>query len=341
MKLAIAGGGTGGHVYPGIAIAEEICRRGGEVFFIGTAAGMESAIVPKSGYRICTLAAAPIKRGQIFQNVKALVVTLRGFFDALSILRREKPDVVLGMGGYVSFAGCIAARRIRIPVALHEQNAVSGLANRLLTGIAATVMKSWGAGAVGLPIRSAFNRISREEARKAFGVSQEARVLLVFGGSRGAASINEAMKTVIPRLCDVTVLWATGAGHYEKAAYLQSPTIRVVPYLDDMPAALAAADLAVTRAGAMTLAELAASGVPSILVPYPHATADHQTANAKAFVDAGASEMIRDAELAERLYDKIMATLNDQEKLEAMKARARTLANPGAASQIADILEGL
>lgn len=213
-----------------------------------------------------------------------------------------------------------------IPLVIHEQNAVPGLANRALSRLADRVLTSWGEDAVGLPVRSEFG----QAGDKGGGI-------IVFGGSRGAASINAAMEKIAPRISGKKILWATGTDHFEK--YKSTPGAHVVPYIDDMPKVLAAADFAITRAGAMTLAELAAAGTPAILVPYPYATADHQTANARAFVAAGAAELVPDAELSERLYDSVTTLLRAPEKLKFMSAAARSLAHPYAAHDIVNILE--
>ncbi|MEK8023406.1 MAG: undecaprenyldiphospho-muramoylpentapeptide beta-N-acetylglucosaminyltransferase, partial [Candidatus Hydrogenedentota bacterium] len=303
MKIAIAGGGTGGHIYPGIAVAEEIVRRGGEAFFIGTERGLESKIVPHSGFPFRIVAAAPMKRGQWAQNAASLLNNFRGFLEARNILRAERPAAVLGTGGYVSFAACSAARALGLPLALHEQNAIPGLANRVLARFASVVMTAWSgvktgtaAKVVGLPVRADFAKMNRAEARARLNLPPDARVLLVFGGSRGAASLNRAVSSFARKLENIHLIWATGADHYDAmlSTLGELPSnLRLFPYLDDMPAAFHAADLIVARSGAMTLAELAACGRPSILVPFPHATGDHQTANARAFVDAGAAAMIR------------------------------------------------
>lgn len=351
MKCAIAGGGTGGHIYPGIAVAEEIVRRGGEAFFLGTSDGMESRIVPRSGFRFRAVAAAPIKRGRWLQNISSLVRNLRGVGAARAVLAEEKPAVVLGTGGYVSFTAAAAALTRGIPLAIHEQNAVPGLANRVLARRADAVMTAWEGvrtggrvEVVGLPVRADFAWMTRAEARARLGFAPDARVLLAFGGSRGAAAINAAMASSARRFEGIELLWAAGTDHFDRvkaALGALPPRVRILPYIDDMPSALHAADLVVCRAGAMTLAELAACGKPAVLAPYPHATADHQTANASSFVRAGAAVMIRDAELEQRMYAVAMEILSDDARRAAMADRAQALARPDAAGRIADILEEL
>jgi UDP-N-acetylglucosamine--N-acetylmuramyl-(pentapeptide) pyrophosphoryl-undecaprenol N-acetylglucosamine transferase len=355
LKVAITGGGTGGHVYPGVAVAEEIVRRGGEAFFVGTDRWLEARIVPAAGFRIVMIPAAPVVRGGLASNFRNAAVNARGLVAALRVLKKEEPDIVLGTGGYVSFTTCCAAKMLGTPVIVHEQNAVAGLANRVLSRIASVVMTAWELGAdalptrarrvcVGLPVRTDFSRVSRESARRRMGIDANQRVLLIFGGSRGAASLNAAAEANLARweADGVTVIWGTGRDHFAEIERRVAGVVRrarVMPYIDDMPSALAAADLAVTRAGAMTLAELWATGIAAILVPYPHATADHQTANAERSASAGAAVMIPDAKVAERLYDEAAALLSDRERLSWMGQKARLLGKRDVAEQITDILE--
>lgn len=362
MKLVIAGGGTGGHVYPGIAVAEEIRSRGGKVVFIGTERGLESRIVPAAGFPLLLVPASGLLRRRLFQNIGALVVNGRGVIAARRHLLGSRPDVVLGMGGFASFAAGAAARLLGIPLVIHEQNAVPGLANRVLTRFAARTLTSW-AGAepgregrsirVGLPIRAAFRSAdpdaARQAARASLGLHPDERLVVIFGGSRGARSLNDAVAAwlaspsfaAVPRLI---VLWATGVDHVESfrpAAVAAGPRLRLVPYIERMPEILPAADLAVTRSGAMTLAELTLCGIPSILVPYPYATGDHQTANARALVDAGAAVLVPDDVISARLGETIADLVENPGRRRVMASAARKLGNPQAAVEIADILETL
>lgn len=362
LTLAVAGGGTGGHVYPGVAVAEEVRKRGGEVFFIGTKHGLESAIVPAAGFPLHTLPASPMLRGHPLQNFGSIFTNLRGVSAARGILTVLRPDVILGTGGYVSFAACLAARSLGVPVVLHEQNAVPGMANRYLSRIAACMLTSWTGGAsgkysgvrqecllpgavrVGMPVRAAFRVADRRTARAGLGIAADEKLVVVFGGSRGARSLNDAVSAWLIRSPSCTVIWATGADHVEscRAAAINAGTrVRVMPYIDRMPEILPAADLAVTRAGAMTLAELALCGVPSVLVPYPHATEDHQTANARALVDAGAAVLVSDQEIKDRLPNVVADLLADHDRRASMAAASRSLGNLEAAAEIVDILEEL
>lgn len=358
MKLVIAGGGTGGHVYPGIAVAEEVRARGGEVIFFGTERGLESRIVPASGFPLCLVPACGFLRGRPLQNLSAAVTNARGVAEARRRLSVIRPDVVLGMGGFASFAAGAAARMLGIPLVVHEQNAVPGLANRVLARVAAETLTSW-AGAtpgsgrasrrVGLPVRAAFRAADPAAARAALGIPAGRILVVVFGGSRGARSLNEAVAGWIRSpefssagISALELLWATGTDHVESCravAAAAGDRVRLVPYIERMAEVLPAADLAVTRAGAMTLAELALCGVPSILVPYPHATGDHQTANARALVEAGAAVLVPDGVIAARLGGEVAALAADSARRVEMSRAARSLGNPKAAAEIADILE--
>lgn len=364
MRLVVAGGGTGGHIYPGIAVAEEVRQRGGEVVFFGCERGLETRLVPAAGFPLCIVPARGFVRGRPLQNLGAAWSNARGVLEARRRLATFRPDVVLGMGGFASFAASAAAPMLGIPLVLHEQNAVPGLANRVLGRVASMTLTSWGTAGVaerertrrvGLPVRAAFRRMDRAAARRtaraALGISEDEPVVVAFGGSRGALSINRALAAWMGspgwRRCaeqGALLIWATGGDHLESfrhAATQGGERVRIVPYIEDMPALLPAADLAVTRAGAMTLAELAACGIPSVLVPYPHATADHQTANARALVEAGASTLVADAHLAESLGPEIERLLAEPALRRSMGEAAAALGNPGAATEIADILERL
>ncbi len=362
MKLVIAGGGTGGHVYPGIAVAEEVRSRGGDVVFVGTERGLESRIVPAAGFPLLIVPACGFLRRRPIQNAGAVIENGRGVFAARRHLLDFRPDVVLGMGGFASFAAGAAARHLGIPLVIHEQNAVPGLANRVLARMATRILTSWtgavpggtrGTTRVGLPVRAAFRTLdssaTRARARIALELAEDDLLVVIFGGSRGARSLNEAVAAWISSpsftgTAGIRVLWATGSDHvdaFRAAAAAAGPRVRVVPYIERMPEVLPAADLAVTRSGAMTLAELAACGVPSILVPYPYATGDHQTANARSFVNAGAAILVPDAALSARLGDAIADLVAHPERRRAMAEAAGTQGNPQAAAEIADILETL
>jgi len=273
---------------------------------------------------------------------------LRGWREARALLTEENPQALFATGGFVSVPAALAAWSRGIPVVIHESNAVPGLANRLLAGFARRVLVCWdepgsGRANVGMPFRRGFGLAARDAARRRLGLETGDRLLLVFGGSRGARPLNQAMGAVAERLAGVTIFWATGRDEYSAVRRLwpgePPPGIRLMPYIENMPEVMPAADLAITRAGAMTLAELAAAGLPAILVPYPHAAAGHQLANARRYAAAGAGVVVQDHELADRLAPELARLLADDEARAAMAGAARALARPNAARDIADILE--
>ena len=355
MKLLIAGGGTGGHVFPGIAVAEELVRmnKDAEVVFVGGRRGIEASAVPDAGFRLRTIATSGFPRGQWWRWPWAALVNVVGFMQAMLVVAQEHPDVVLGTGGYVSAPVALAAWVLRRPLLIQEQNSIPGAANRWLSRIADEVHLSFVEArsyiarkdhlkVSGNPIRAYVFSGDRQAAHAEFGLQPGKPTLFVFGGSRGAHRINvaaiEAMRRLKGRV-DVQWILQTGREDYEWAKRIvdeeQLPA-RVLPFLNRIHMAYAAADLVVCRSGAMTLAEIAACGTPAILVPYPHAAHNHQVVNASNLVDRGAAAMILDRELTgERLAKEIAHWLSDRQALSQMSANARRFARPDAAEKIA------
>ncbi len=359
MKVLIAGGGTGGHVYPGIAVAEELARhrKDADILFVGTRRGLEAQVVPEAGFRIRYTSSRGLPRRAWWRWPAAVVANVAGFVQALAILRQEKPDVVLGTGGYVSGPVILAAWMMRRPVVLQEQNSVPGLANRWLAQIADEVHLSFVEArsyfrrkdhlkVTGNPIRSHILSGDRATALQEFGLTPGQPTVFVFGGSRGAHRINEAALDAMRRLkgrVNVQFILQTGREDHDWARAIveqeQLPA-KVLPFLRRIHQAYAAADLVVCRSGAMTLAEIAACGTPAILVPYPHAAHGHQVVNAGNLVDRGAAAMVLDQELnGERLAREIAHWLSDRQALSRMSANARTFARPDAAERIVRSLE--
>lgn len=359
MKVLIAGGGTGGHVYPGIAVAEEIRRthKDSEVLFVGTRRGLEAQAVPEAGFRIRYVMTRGFPRRAWWRWPWAMLSNLLGIVQALWLVGSEKPDVVLGTGGYVSGPVSLAARLLGRPLILQEQNSIPGLANRWLAQIADEVHLSFIEArsyfrrrdhlrVSGNPIRAYILSGDRIQATQEFGLTAGRPTVFVFGGSRGAHRINEAALEAMRRLkgrVDVQFILQTGRQDFEavKAAVDQEQLpARVLPFLRRIHMAYAVADLVVCRSGAMTLAEIAACGTPAILVPYPHAAHDHQVVNASNLVDRGAAAMILDRELTgDRLANEIAHWLSDRQALSRMSANARTFARPDAAERIVRSLE--
>jgi len=358
VKILIAGGGTGGHVFPGIAVAEELRDHhpGVEVVFVGGKKGLEAQAVPEAGFRLRTLATSGFARRRPWRWPWAALVNAFGFFQAIWIVSSERPRAVLGTGGYVSGPVAVATWLLGKPLLLQEQNSIPGVANRWLARIADEVHLSFVEArsyfnrkdhlkVSGNPVRAHILSGDRGIAIAEFGLTPGKPTIFVFGGSRGAHRINEAALDAMRRLkgrVDVQFILQTGREDYEWANKIvedEHLPARVMPFLQRIHMAYAAADLVVSRSGAMTLAEIAVCGTPAILIPYPHAADDHQVVNASNLVDRGAASMILDRELTgERLAKEIAHLLSDRQTLSRMSANARTFARPDAAERIANSL---
>jgi UDP-N-acetylglucosamine--N-acetylmuramyl-(pentapeptide) pyrophosphoryl-undecaprenol N-acetylglucosamine transferase len=317
MRAVITAGGTAGHVNPALAVAQELRSCGHEVSYAGSPQGLEARLVAQEGFAYTAFTATG------FNRKKPLTLLSSSARIALSTLRARrwlaavKPQVVVGFGGYVSIPVGLAASQLRIPLAVHEQNSTSGMANRFLAKRAQLVALAYASAAcdfktagaietVGNPVRASLFEAERATARAAFGLPQDATVLLVFGGSLGARHLNEALVSQAGRLLSTDglhILHVTGTRDYDEVSALlaQLPSAsgrwHLVAYCDRMGEAYAAADAVLSRAGATTLAEIGALGKPALLVPYPHAAADEQTANAQSLVDVGAAALLADSEL--------------------------------------------
>ena len=361
MKVLIAGGGTGGHVYPGIAVAEELMRirPDAQVLFVGGRRGVEAQAVPEAGFRIRFVITRGLPRRAWWRWPAALLANAAGLIQALAVVMAEKPDVVLGTGGYVSGPVALAAILLRRRLVLQEQNSIPGLANRWLARVADEVHLSFTEARgyfarkdnlkiTGNPVRSYVLGGDRSTGMREFGLAVGKPTVFVFGGSRGAHRVNQAGVDAMRRLkgrVDVQFILQTGRDDYEWARQTveaEALPARVVPYLREIQLAYAVADLVVCRSGAMTLAEIAACGTPAILVPYPYAAHNHQEVNARNLVERGAAALILDRELGgERLAREIAHLLADRQTLRRMSAHARTFARPDAAERLARSLERL
>jgi undecaprenyldiphospho-muramoylpentapeptide beta-N-acetylglucosaminyltransferase len=357
----IAGGGTAGHTLPGIAIARALVALGHDpatLHFVGSERGSEARLVPAAGFEVTLLPGRGIQRRLTIANVGAVGGLLRALVRAFLLMVRHRPAVVVAMGGYASVPCALAAVVLRVPIVVAEQNAVPGLANRLTSRFAKAAAVSFPATALpravltGNPVRPEVLAVDRERdraaARAALHIADGQRVVLAFGGSLGSLRINEAVVGALaawsPRR-DLTVRHVIGERDWV-ALTEQAPTltegVTYVPvrYEDDMPRAFAAADLVVCRSGATSVAELSAIGVPAVLVPLPGAPGDHQTANARALVDAGAAVLVPDAELtADRLVREVDALLAEDGRLAAMGEAARGVANREAGAAVAALVE--
>jgi UDP-N-acetylglucosamine--N-acetylmuramyl-(pentapeptide) pyrophosphoryl-undecaprenol N-acetylglucosamine transferase len=351
--VVIAAGGTAGHVVPALAVADALRARGAEVAFIGGERA-EAELVPDAGYPFHPLRVAGIDRRNPLRAARALMLAAGATVRARGLLRALGADAVLGGGGYVAGPVGLAAGTLRLPMALTEADSHLGVANRLLAPLARRVFlafpldgRTGGKYVVtGRPVPQGTGGSDRRAARERFGIAADAQCLLVFGGSLGARRLNDAALDAFGTAAPCAVLHASGRRDHDDLrrrldALGSPPHYRLYPYIEPFADALAAADLVAARAGGSVL-ELAAAGLPAILVPYPHATADHQTTNARYMERAGAAVVVPDAELdGARLAREVTALLGAPERLEAMGAAARTAARPDAAERIAEELLAL
>lgn len=356
MRVLIAGGGTGGHLFPGIALAEEVVDRHprNDAIFVGTDRGLEARVVPQNGFVFEAIKSRGLKGMGFVKLLLGLLLLPLSFLSALSLLRKYKPDVVVGVGGYSSGPVVMSAWLMRIPTAIQEQNALPGLTNKILGKFVDAVFLSFEGAIPFFPYKRAHvlgNPIRRgllENFLRSKTV-HETFTLLIFGGSLGARGLNTRVIEALPFLKDlkghIVITHQTGKNDLEtvKKGYAEADfPADVREFIDDMAGAYLGADLVLCRAGATTLAELTVCKKPSILVPFPHATDDHQAVNAKALVDAGAAVMFREAELTgEKLAATIRELKNDPVRLQKMEKAAGALGRPEAAREIADVLQQL
>ena len=354
LRILIAGGGTGGHIIPALAVAQElVVRHKAEVLFVGTARGLELRLVPEAGFRLRLIAVGPLKNVSLATRLRTMLQLPRSISECKRLIREFKPDVVFGVGGYASGPAMAAALWLKVPTMIFEPNAMPGLANRLVGKKVQAAAVNFPAAAAwfsnsevtGIPVRPMFFTIEPPTG--------EAPHLLVFGGSLGARIFNIHLPAILPALLDavpgLTVLHQCGTRHLDvtQAAYAASGADparwQVCPYFDDMPARFAGAHLVMARSGASTVAELAAAGKPALLVPFAAAADHHQRSNAEAMVAVGAAVMLQEKELDEpgRLLATLTGLLTDKDRLAAMSAAARTQAHPAAAERIADRLAEL
>lgn len=344
MKLLIMAGGTGGHVYPALAVAQHLRALGHEIVWMGAPNSFESRVVPAQGIALEPIQVWGLRGKGVAKLLQAPLLIARAVAQALSILGRVRPDVVLGMGGFAAGPGGLAAWLSRRPLVIHEQNAAAGLTNRALARLARRVLEAFpgtfkNARTVGNPVRTGFAELPSPEQR--LDRSGPARVLIV-GGSQGARALNERVPQALALLAagERPAIRHQAGRTLEVAqhAYLTAGvTAEVTAFIDDMPAAMAWADLVICRAGASTIAELSAAGCASVLVPFPAAVDDHQTRNAEYLASAGAAVLIQESTLsAERLAVLLRELLADRHRLVAMALAARTRAWTDATTAIAD-----
>ena len=358
-RILLAAGGTGGHVYPAIAIADALKAENSdtEILFVGTKDHMEWKAVPKAGYDIRNVWISGFHRRFTLKNVLFPVKLITSLVQSLKILAGYKPHVVVSCGGYVAGpVGWVAGKK-GIPVVIQEQNSFPGVTNRLLSNFAVKLFTAIKEAdrylteektkVTGNPTRATLTGADKEKALESFGFNGDKPVLLVMGGSGGAKTINEAMKANIEQLHDkagLQVIWQCGARYYDELSTeidtKKFENLRLSAFLENMAEAYAAADLVISRAGASSCSELMLTGKPSVLVPSPNVAGDHQTQNAKAMADAGASKLLEDNAMKETMTELVEQLIYDQENLQRMNQAALNLAKPEAAKLIAkEILE--
>lgn len=353
MRVLIAAGGTGGHIYPGIAVAKEIESRGGnEVLFVGSHGALETRLVPENGYRIETISSAGLKSVGLKGKIKGLLILPKSFIDAVRLIRKFKPDVAVGAGGYVSGPVLLMASLMRIPTLVMDSNALPGFTNRQLAPFISRAALAFEEAmphfgnkgiVIGNPVRREFFEIAPSEATGTVNI-------LVFGGSQGARGINNAVIAALEHLGDLkarlSIVHQTGAfdletvrNGYEAAGWVNAVATE---YISDMVDKFRDADLIISRAGATTCAELEAAGRAAIMVPLPTAADDHQRKNAEAMQDAGAAKMVLQRDLdGKRLADEVRDLVDAPERLARMGAAARRLARKDAAKAAVDLIEEL
>jgi UDP-N-acetylglucosamine--N-acetylmuramyl-(pentapeptide) pyrophosphoryl-undecaprenol N-acetylglucosamine transferase len=355
LRVLIAGGGTGGHIIPALAVARQlVARHSAEVLFVGTERGLETRLVPEAGFPLRLVHVGPLKNVSLATRLRTLLDIPTSLFACRRIIREFKPQAVLGIGGYASGPGVAAALLMKIPTMLFEPNAMPGLANRLVGKQVQAAAVNFPAAArwfrnaevTGIPVRPGFFTLEPSPP-------SSPPHLLVFGGSQGARLFNQSLPRIVPALLEavpgLTILHQCGARHLEvtRAAFAATGADparwQVSAFLDDMPACFARANLVMARSGASTVAELAAAGKPALLVPFAAAADDHQKRNAEEMAKAGAAVMLTEADLATpaKLLEALKELLTSPAKLVAMATAAKGQAHPGAAERISDRLAEL
>lgn len=359
MKVILSGGGTGGHVYPAIAIANKIKEKNpdAEILFVGTKEGIESEIVPKYGYNIEFIKVKGFKRKIDFENVKRVMMFLKSLSSSKKIIKKFKPDLVIGTGGYVSGSVVLQASRMGIKSCIHEQNSFPGITNKMLSKNVDFVMTSFEDShkrfpeaafkklfLTGNPVRDEILNADRKTSRKKLGIPEGKKMLLVAGGSGGSEEINDALALALPKMLekDLAFTISTGKTYYEKfmKQYREinfNEYQKVVPYLDAMADNLVASDLVIGSAGAISMAEMTAVGIPAIIVPKAYTAENHQEYNAKSLESAGGGVCITEKELSpENLESTIFALLCDEDKLKKMSESSKKFGKRDAIDLIYD-----
>jgi UDP-N-acetylglucosamine--N-acetylmuramyl-(pentapeptide) pyrophosphoryl-undecaprenol N-acetylglucosamine transferase len=353
LNIIITGGGTGGHLYPGLAIADEILKRTScQILFIGTRNGLEAQVVPKKGYPFKTVWISGIHRGRIVGNILFPIKMIFSLIQALMILGQFPPDVIIGTGGYVSWPVIVAGILLRKLTVIQEQNEHPGLVNRILSHYVDSVHLSFESSTrffrkksnlliSGNPTRESLDEGSREAAVINYQLNPKQLTLFIFGGSQGARAVNNAVINLLPGLMNnknIQLIWATGPRWFDdiyKKTNEWHDKIRIFPYIHDIEMAYWASDLLICRSGATTIAEITRMGLPAILIPFPGSAGGHQEANARVLYTAGAAEMVLENEIERGKFEKVIfSLLSDHKKRIAMGKRANQFGKPEAVKEI-------
>lgn len=350
-RILIAAGGTGGHVYPAIAIADALKAENPntEILFVGTKNHMEWTAVPKAGYAIKNVWISGFQRRLTFKNLLFPVKLFTSLLQSFNIVSTFKPHVMVSCGGYVAGPVGWAAAKKSVDLVIQEQNSFPGVTNRMLAKFAKIIFTAFDEAKnyftesniqlVGNPSRSTLTKVSKADGLKAFNFTDDKRVLLAMGGSGGAKTINTTIFKNLEMLKQFQVIWQCGSRYYDELTTQfdteKHPNIKLMPYIENMPEAYAAADVVMSRAGASSCAELLLTGKPSILVPSPNVAGDHQTKNAESMVEIGASILLKDNEASEKLNEILVPLFEDSKKIEKMSDSAIRNAKPDAAQKIA------
>lgn len=360
-RFIVSGGGTGGHIFPALSIAEGLKQRFPDagILFVGALGKMEMEKVPAAGFSIVGLPVAGFHRGEIWRNLLFLPKLIASLWKARSVVRKFKPDCVVGVGGYASGPVLEVATQMGIPTLLQEQNSYAGVTNKLLGKKASKICVAYRNMErffppekivfTGNPIRKGLEGIvsKSDEALRFFGLDPAKPVILVVGGSLGARALNNGLRNKMDliRSSDVQFLWQTGKIYYQdiKGEMDANPAgnVHLLEFIQRMDLAFAAADLVISRAGAGTISELCVVGKPSILVPSPNVSEDHQTANAKALAEQGAAVLIKDADVNEQLVEEALILVNDKKRLSELAENIKKMATPSATNDIVDVIVSL
>ena len=352
-RILVSGGGTGGHIFPALSIADELrSRLNAEILFVGAAGRMEMTRVPEAGYEIIGLPVAGFDRKRPWRNIKVLSLLLSSMLKAQKIIKDFKPQVVVGVGGYASGPVLKAAQKAGIPTLIQEQNSYAGVTNKLLAKKAKSICVAYDdmdkffpketIVKTGNPIRKRLleQSLTHKEALESFGLSADKKTLLVVGGSLGALTINESLEKAVKELAakGIQVIWQTGKnfGNRGPEACKGLKGVVVTPFISDMAAAYKSADLVISRAGAASISELQALGKPAILVPSPNVAEDHQTFNAMALVNKGAAVLVKDSEARDKLVKTAIELINQPEKLSEMSGKISAMGITDSARRIGD-----